>query len=134
MLDSINQWCYWADFFPKYINEQNKIIIIPLDILTEKIKVNPDGYGGTDRKYYFCRTNAEFHTALSDWDGGNFWSNRSYQDEVLPLNRIIDVLEEQKRCTLEKNNTHSKELEEAFLTIRNSLITLAGKTDEDLSK
>ncbi len=61
----------------QYIVESlEKNLYIEFDFLKETVEVASDGYGGTDKLFYF--ENGIFYTQLSHWDGGNMFANRSY--------------------------------------------------------
>ncbi len=65
-----------------------------LYFLREKLEIESDKYGGTDREFYF--ENGKLYTRLSHWDGGNFSANRSYDHRVLTSEEFVKVLERKK--------------------------------------
>lgn len=101
MLDTVEKWRLWYEHLPKYLREKRANSYIPFYFLKQEIRVESDHYSGVDREYYYSGSDHSFHTCLYHWDGGNFTAEHHYDDEIIPVDRIISLLDTHRRITLD---------------------------------
>ena len=126
-MNIVEFWSYWYHEFPEYLQKHIKDgATIFFGFLTQAVEIEPDHYGGTDREYYYSVSDGTFHTWLRHWDGGNFTAQRCYNDEIITIDQMIDLLEEKRRSAL--NNDLSpqdvKTVEDSFALIKKWMIML----------
>ena len=85
----LEMWSHWREHLPKYFEKKS---YLQLEFLKEVLEVEPDGYGGTDRVYYYEKEKRTFYTRLSHWDGGNMFANRSYGETALSRDDLVHVV------------------------------------------
>ena len=79
---------------------------IEFDFLEEVVNVEPDGYGGTNKKFYFEK--GIFYTRLSHWDGGNFFANQSYAHTPIDKATFAHQLSKKKTKILQSLSEEDK--------------------------
>ena len=86
-------WSYWRELLPKNFEKYN---YPELGFLHEVLEIEPDGYGGTNRVYYYEKDTRTFYTNLEHWDGGNFLANRSYTKTALSREDLVRIVNGKK--------------------------------------
>jgi len=79
---------------------------IEFDFLKDVIEVEPDGYGGTNRVFYF--EDGVFYSRLSHWDAGNMFANRSYAHARISKTYFACHLDKKKTEILQKLSEEDK--------------------------
>ena len=86
-------WNHWLKRLPTYFEKYSSV---ELGFLKETLEIEPDGYGGTDRLYYFEKESGAYYTQISHWDGGNMFANRSGSRTTLTKEMLAQVMTERK--------------------------------------
>lgn len=86
-------WSYWRELLPKNFEKYN---YPELGFLHEVLEIEPDGYGGTNRVYYYEKDTRTFYTKLEHWDGGNFLAKRSYAKSALSREDLVRIVNGKK--------------------------------------
>ncbi len=95
---------------------------VELCFLEETIEVEPDGYGGTNKIFYFKE--GVFYTRLSHWDGGNCTANRSYAHTALSKESFAKILDMKKSNILHTLSEDEKfEFESVFNDVKLFLLS-----------
>jgi hypothetical protein len=114
-------WSYWKERLPDYLSKKE---YIELGFLSETVEVERDGYGGTDKIFYF--ENGAFHACLRHWDAGNSSANCSYNRTALCKQDFIKILEDKKAIILCKlPNTEKAKFESVFEDVKEILLSFA---------
>ena len=114
-------WSYWKERLPDYLSKKE---YIELGFLSETVEVERDGYGGTDKIFYF--ENGAFHTCLRHWDAGNSSANCSYNRTALCKQDFIKILEDKKAVILcELPNAEKAKFESVFEDVKEILLSFA---------
>ena len=114
-------WSHWKNRLPDYLSKKE---YIELGFLKETVEVEADGYGGTDKIFYF--ENGAFHTCLRHWDCGNFSANRSYNRTTLCKQDFTKILEDKRTIILCKlSDTEKAKFESIFDEVREILLRFA---------
>ena len=79
---------------------------IEFDFLQDVIEVEPDGYGGTNRVFYF--EEGVFCSRLSHWDCGNMFGNHSYAHARITKTDFACQLDKKKAEILRKLSDEDK--------------------------
>ena len=103
---------------------------IEFDFLEEVVNVEPDGYGGTNKKFYFEK--GIFYTRLSHWDGGNFSANHSYAHTPINKATLAHQLSKKKTKILQSLSEEDKnKFEPIFDDIQAFLLKYFDKSEVD---
>lgn len=122
-MNSLEKWLYWKE---SLIDSFEKREYIELGFLTEVVEIEHDGYGGTNKMFYF--KDGAFYSKLSHWDGSNFTANRSYDHTLLSKENFSQILDKKKADVLQilpEDDTI------AFETVFNDVRTLLLKQFEN---
>ena len=114
----LERWAHWRERLPRYFEKYHRI---ELEFLKETLEIEPDGYGGTDRLYYYDTENRTYYTAASHWDGGNMFANRSGSPTALSKEQLVQAMEKRKERIL---NVLSPEEAVEFETVFNDIMTI----------
>ena len=125
-MNEIERWLYWRDKLTEYFENEE---YIEFGFLEEIVDVERDGYGGTNKVFYF--ENGGFYSRLSHWDACNAFANRSYNHTALNKEFFFQMLEE-KKCNILQ--TLSEEEKNSFEYIFNDVRALFLKQFEKLSQ
>lgn len=103
---------------------------IEFDFLEEVVEVEPDGYGGTNKKFYFKE--GIFYTRLSHWDGANSFANQSYAHTPIDKATFAHQLSKKKTKILQSLSEEDKnKFEPIFDDIQALLLKYFDKSEVD---
>ena len=100
---------------------------IELNFLSEVVEVEPDGYGGINKEFYF--ENGIFYSCLKHWDGSNHSANYSYSHTSLSKDTFSHMLDEKKANILQTLSQEDKIKFEAVFNDVRSFLLMQFKSD-----
>ena len=113
-MNLLEKWLYWKEHLIDCFENKERF---ELGFLRETVEVEPDGYGGIDKEFYFA--NGMFYSCLFHWDGGNFTANRSYEHTHLNKEAFFQILDEKKENILQTLSEDDKiKFESVFNDVR----------------